>query len=201
MNDKLRHGFKADAERIAASVREELGLGGAERLDCVALAQHLGIPVLSLRDLIAYGADRTSVGQLLVAGAEFSALTVCAGTKRLIVYNPSQPRGRKANSLAHELSHVILEHPASPALDATGCRRWDGVLEAEADWLAGVLLVPREGALLWMMNNGSAAEGAAHFGVSGQLFTWRVNQTGVAKQLTFLPKGGPQTGAFARTRR
>ena len=104
-------------------------------------------------------------GPTLGAGAEFSALTVCAGTKRIIVYNPSQPRGRKANSLAHELSHVILEHPASPTLDATGCRRWDGVLEAEADWLAGVLLVPREGALLWMMKNGSAAEGAAHFGV------------------------------------
>lgn len=198
MTDKLRHGFKAEAERIAASVREELGLGVSDPLDCLKLAEHLGIPVLSLRDLLKYGAPNSSITQLLNSGAEFSALTVCSGTRRLIVYNPSHPRGRRSNSLAHELAHIILEHPASPALDASGCRRWDDTLEGEADWLAGALLVPREGALLWMMKNGTAETGAQHFGVSQQLFDWRINQTGVARQLTFIGKGRPKARAYIR---
>jgi hypothetical protein len=201
MTDKFRHGFKAEAERISVSLREELGLRPEDRLDCLKLAAHLGIPVLSLRDLIKHGARIGSVNQLLASGAEFSALTVCEGTRKIIVFNPSQPKGRKANSLGHEIAHVLLEHPASPALDATGCRRWDGTLEAEADWLGGALLVPREGALLWMMNHGNLAEGAVHFGVSQQLFTWRVNNTGVARQLTFIGKGAPPTRAFTRFNR
>ncbi len=201
MNDKLRHGFKAEAERIATAVRTELGLSVADRLDCLALAKHLEVPVLSVRDLLGYGAPRTSVDRLLAAGAEFSALTVCAGTRKLIVYNSSHPRGRRANSLAHELAHILLEHPAAPALDDGGCRRWDGTLEAEADWLAGALLVPRDGALLWMKRSGSVAAGATHFGVSQQLFTWRVNQTGISRQLTFLGSASRPGRVFSPTKR
>src|SRR5438093_1085032 len=115
MTDKFKHGFKAEAERIAVSVREELELGVTDPLDCLKLAEHLCIPVLSLRELQTHGAHISSIRQLLNAGAEFSALTVRRGTYRLIVYNPSHPRGRRANSLGHELAHVILEHPASPA--------------------------------------------------------------------------------------
>jgi hypothetical protein len=198
MSEKLRHGFKAEAERIALSVREELDLPVNARLDALVLAKHFEIPVISLRDLLQCGAPISSVNQLIRSGAEFSALTVCSGTSRLIVYNPSHPRGRRANSLAHELSHVILEHPSSPALDESGCRRWDAVLEAEADWLAGALLVPREGALLWMMKHNSVTSGAAHFGVSQQLFSWRVNQTGVSRQLIFIGNGRAKARAYPR---
>ena len=70
-----------------------------------------------------------------------------------------------------------------PALGVGGCRYWDPALEAEADWLAATLLVPREGALAWRRTGGSDAEGARHFGVSSALFRWRVNQTGVSNQL------------------
>ena len=191
--DELRRGFKAEAERLAVAVREGLGLDQTDRFDCFDLATDLGVPVLSLTAMAARGAATASVDHLSRSGTEFSALTVCAGTARLIVYNPNHPPGRKANSLAHELSHILLEHPAAPALDATGCRRWDGVCEAEADWLAGCLLVPREGALLMLLQNLSPASGAAHFGVSKRLFEWRVNQTGVARQLTFLGRQRPRT--------
>src|SRR5580693_4946904 len=85
---------------------------------------------------------------------------------------------RRANSLAHELSHILLEHPMSPALGDGGCRSWDARLEAEADWQAGALLVPRDAGLVWMRSNGSLEQGATHFGVSIPLFQWRVNQTG-----------------------
>ncbi len=183
MSGGLRYGFKTEAERIALSVRAELGLAPTDRLDSLALAAHLGIPVVSLKELLLDGAERANITRLLAVEARFSAATVCAGTRRLIIYNPAHPPGRQANSLCHELSHVVLEHPPSPALGVGGCRAWDATLEAEADWLAAVLLVPREGALAWIRRGGDELSGALHFGVSQALFRWRVNQTGVVKQL------------------
>lgn len=146
MTDTLRHGFKAEAERIALATRAELGLSARDRLDALLLAEHLAIPVVSLRDLQAGGARAESVACLLSTDAGFSALTVCCGTRRLVVYNPAHPPGRRANSVAHELSHVILEHPPEPMIGLGGCRRWNVRMEAEADWLASTLLVPRDAA-------------------------------------------------------
>ena len=48
MAAELRRGFKADAERIAELVRRDLGLEPLDRIDCFALAEALGIPVVSL---------------------------------------------------------------------------------------------------------------------------------------------------------
>jgi hypothetical protein len=181
--EELRRGFKAEAESIAQGVRAELGLGPLDALDCFALAQAWGIPVVSLGDLREDGAEDRSVRRLLSEEAGFSATTVVLGPRRLIVYNPRQPPGRRASNLAHELSHVILEHNAAPAIGIGGCRHWDGVQEAEADWLGAALLVPRESALEWMRQNGDLDDGARTFGVSVELFRWRVNHTGVVRQL------------------
>ena len=81
------------------------------------------------------------------------------------------------------MSHLVLEHEAAPAIGVGGCRHWDGAQEAEADWLGAAMLVPRESALQWMLRHGDLEEGAANFGVSVDLFRWRVNHTGVARQL------------------
>lgn len=179
----LRRGFKAHAERLAGSIRQRLGRTARMPLEGLVLAQHLGIPVISLTDLRRDVRDPRSIRRLLSGQSGFSAVTVCRGILRLIVFNPAHPPGRRANSLVHELSHIILEHEPAPALAEFGCRIWDEQAESEADWLAGVLLVPREGALWWMRNGGDLAGGATHFGVSEALFRWRVNQTGVMRQV------------------
>jgi Zn-dependent peptidase ImmA (M78 family) len=183
MTDELRRGFKTDAERIAQLVRQDLGLGPLDPLDCFALAEEWGIPVVSLGELREDGASDASIKRLLSADAGFSATTICVGHRRLIVYNPRHASGRRANSVAHEVSHMILEHVPAPAIGAGGCRHWNAQEEAEADWLAGVLLVPRDSALAWMLRSGDIEEGAAHFGVSVNLFRWRVNHTGVMRQV------------------
>jgi uncharacterized protein DUF955 len=180
---ELRRGFKSDAERTAELVRSDLGLGLLDRLDCFALAEGWGIPVVSLGELREDGASEVSIRRLLSPEAGFSATTVVVGPRRLIVYNPRQEPGRKANSLAHELAHVILEHEAAPAIGVGGCRHWDGRQEAEADWLGGALLVPRAGALEWMLESGDIDAGASNFGVSLALFRWRINHTGVVRQV------------------
>ena len=180
---ELRRGFKSDAERTAELVRNDLGLGLLDRLDCFALAEGWGIPVVSLGELREDGASEVSIRRLLSPEAGFSATTVVVGPKRLIVYNPRQEPGRKSNSLAHELAHVILEHEAAPAIGVGGCRHWDGRQEAEADWLGGALLVPRAGALEWMLESDDIEAGASNFGVSLALFRWRINHTGVVRQV------------------
>jgi hypothetical protein len=183
MASSLPYGFKAAAERLAAAVRADLGLGPFAPIDCTEVCRELGIPIITVPELLLSGASPKSIQRIISADAGFSAMTVAAGTRRLIVYNPRHPAGRRANSLAHELSHILLEHPMSPALGDGGCRSWDARLEAEADWQAGALLVPRDAGLLWMRSNGSLEQGATHFGVSIPLFQWRVNQTGVVRQL------------------
>ena len=183
MAEELRRGFKAEAESIAQLVRAELGLGALDALDCFALAEAWGIPVVSLGELREDGAKDSSVRRLLSEDSGFSATTVVLGTKRLIVYNPRQPPGRGASNLAHELSHLILEHEAGPAIGIGGCRHWDGVQEAEADWLGASMLVPRESALEWLRYSSDLEHGARNFGVSIELFRWRVNHTGVVRQL------------------
>lgn len=180
---KLPYGFKAEAERISVEIRTELGLSSHDRLVCENLALHLDIPVIGLTELLAAGADARWIRLLQSSGAKFSALTVLEGTRRLIVFNQRHPPGRRANSLAHELSHTLLDHPSNPAIGEGGCRRWDNQVESEADWLAGALLVPREGALSWCRSGRSITDGAAHFGISTALFAWRVNHTGILKQV------------------
>jgi len=181
--DELRRGFKSDAERTAELVRGDLALGPLDRLDCFALAEAWGIPVVSLGELREDGASEASIRRLMSPDAGFSATTVLVGPRRLIVYNPRNEAGRKASSLAHELAHVILEHEAAPAIGVGGCRHWDGRQEAEADWLGSALLVPRAGALAWMLERDDIDSGASNFGVSLELFRWRVHHTGVLRQV------------------
>jgi Zn-dependent peptidase ImmA (M78 family) len=185
MASSLRRGFKSDAEEISREIREELCVGMGERLNCQVLADHLGIPVAPVTALEKHGASRKAIASLLEADSGFSAFTVCCGSRVSIFYNPRHPAGRHANSLAHELAHVLLEHHAHPALGDDGYRIWKPQQEAEADWLAGALLVPREGALLVLSQGLNALGAAAHFGVSVQLFSWRANQTGVIRQLEY----------------
>ena len=85
MPEKLRRGFKAEAERTAASVRANLGLSAVDRLDCLQLADALGIPVISLKELRKFGAASESITRLLRPQSGFSALTVGDGDERVAV--------------------------------------------------------------------------------------------------------------------
>lgn len=179
MDERFQRGFKAECENLAMEIRVELGLSPTSSLRPTSLAEHLGIPVWPVTELLDF---ETRARDIKAALRVLSAFTVTRGNYRAIFYNPYHPPGRTANSLAHELSHVLLEHTPTVAV-VDGNRAWDGRQEAEADWLAGALLVPREGALRWLRNGGQMALGSAHFQVSDELFRWRINQTGVARQL------------------
>jgi Zn-dependent peptidase ImmA (M78 family) len=173
----LRRGFKAEAERIAIELRGELGLDAQRRLDPKVLAEHLHVPVLTLRDLAHIA--REDVEYFLERGSStFSAATIHVGRfKRVIVTNPAHATTRQMNSLCHELSHIVLDHEAE-APSSSGGRSWNGVQEREADWLAGCLLIPRDAARAAARRGHTDEDVARRFGVSRALATWRMRMTG-----------------------
>jgi hypothetical protein len=177
----LGRAFKEEADALASELRAELGLQPQQRLDPFVVAAHLGVPTISLRELQnKWAADPASVELFLSsASGHFSAATVTDGSFRLIIYNESHSGGRRANSLTHELAHIVLGHEPTPISDLTGLRLWNREVEDQADWLAAALLVPRAGALALTIEGYSVTQGATHYGVSTELYQWRVNQTGV----------------------
>jgi Zn-dependent peptidase ImmA (M78 family) len=190
----VRRGFKTEAEELALEIRAELKLAPQARLIPTDLAEYLGVPVLSLQGLAPFEAGDNegdmSLGDAVAlftgpSREKLSAFTIAQDTHRLIVYNESHPETRQANSLAHELSHILLEHEPSPHSDQYGHRFWSPEIEEEANLLAAALLVPREGARIVLESGRSEAQAAKHFGVSLQLFQWRARQTGVLRQLAY----------------
>ncbi len=177
-----RRGFKTEANSTAAEVRGELGLGSMDALDPHRLARHLAVPVTALSELT----DEENVGVAYYLNEEptaFSAITVFWGTRRRIVHNDAHVLSRQRSNLAHELSHALLIHEPTPALDDLGCRLWNQDIEDEASWLAGVLLFPEDAAVFVARQRWSVESAAEHFGISTQMVNWRLRMTGALKRV------------------
>ena len=179
---QFRRGFKSQALEISKEVRTELSLHLASPLDPWRLADHLEVPVVPLRD---FEQDSPlSVNYFGKRDTEsFSAVTVFRGFRRLIVYNDAHILGRQVSNLAHELAHVLLFHTPTPAIDDTGCRNWDPEMEAEAEWLCGVLLVPDAAAFQIVEQGLSVIEAAARYGVTRRLMTFRITTSAAQRRV------------------
>lgn len=178
-----RRGFKKQAEDLALAIRQEMGLRFDEQLDPRSLAEHVGVPVFDVEDLLAFGMPKKSVRHLLGAGRkEFSAALFERSGRRLIVANSKHSINRQASNIVHEVAHLRLEHKPPTTLIEAGCRRWNPTMEREADWLAGELLVPRQAALSIARSGGDVESSALRYGVSKAMMTWRLNNSGALKQ-------------------
>lgn len=176
--------FVDDCELTSHELRTDLQLRHVDPLPVLALAELLGTPVAPLSTLLLDATHETRQAVQLLRETEvssWSAVTVHAPAGRLVVVNDKHLLGRQNNSVAHELAHGLLLHQALPALDSLGCRRWNQRHEAEADWLASVLLVPRTAAERVARNDWSDAEAGRAYGVSTQLMRWRMNMTAARK--------------------
>ncbi|MDE2183571.1 MAG: ImmA/IrrE family metallo-endopeptidase [Alphaproteobacteria bacterium] len=60
---------------------------------------------------------------------------------------------------------------------------YDKTQEAEADWLAGALLVPRDPLLWFLSRDRSTGNAASHFEVGADMIEWRRRMTGIDIQL------------------
>ncbi len=183
----MRRGFKAESERIAASIRAELGLSKVDVLDPWALAVH--------REVLVLGADKLDLApdhsaQLMVNDPDsWSGMTLAERNIKLIVLNPSHSRARQCATLMHELAHIMLDHaPASAVASGSGLvllSDYSDDQEDEADWLGAALLLPEAALLLHRGAGRSPAQIAQMFGVSLDLCNWRCRMTGVERRLAY----------------
>lgn len=185
----LRRGFKAKAERLAKSYREDLNIHPCGALCAFKLAEHLSVPIhpatkfLSLEDEILW----------LSQDCEWSALTMpnCEG-KQIILHNPFHSNGRQQSDLMHELAHIICEHKHEEINHEIplpfGMRNYNIVEEEEAKCLGSTLQLATP-CLLWAkkrkFNNEAIAE---YFKASIEMVSYRMNMTGIAKRSYYKSK-------------
>jgi Zn-dependent peptidase ImmA (M78 family) len=167
--------FLLECELIALEKRRELGLGAEDPLDPRALAADLAIEVVS----IARFRDEHAGDVRLLTKFDteaFSAATVFCGPRCVIIYNPAHTEQEINRSIAHELGHILLEHrPRWPIFDErTGERMGDPCKEAEADYLAGALLVPEVTVRRLLELERWPAGLAAPFGVTEEVLVARL---------------------------
>lgn len=155
---------------VAAEEREGLGLGLLEPLDPYALAKEHGIPVYPIDELADGQCSQEAITYFTEKRPKvWSAALVPVGSARVILENTGHSPGRRHASMAHELSHHLLEHEFGDVLlTDDGCRKFDPENEKEANFLAGELLIPYRAALKAAFAEKTNEEIAARYGVSTQ---------------------------------
>lgn len=184
MKREYRWGFKTECEEICHEVRAELGLGEYAAFDPFALAEHLLIPYEPIDSYAGEDGCGWAVTHLAGEGRdEFSAVTVYRGTRRRILYNGRNSPARRRSDVAHELSHVLLEHEPGPVRGERESRTWNAKQEKEAGWMGGVLLVPGHVALRIARLDTPLTGAASDYGVSVDLMQWRLRASGALKRV------------------
>ena len=178
----MRRGFKAEAERLAAQVRTEMGLGPYKPMDIKALACHVGAQLRTADELTSL--TKLEELEALQPGA-FSACTFDLGTRKVIVVSPLATDERRSSDASHEASHLLLGHKVREVeqLGALSFFTCDPDEEQEANWLAGCLLLPRELLVRSLRNGLDAAAIAEANTVSIQMANFRLRATGVERQV------------------
>lgn len=178
----MRRGFKTEAERLAAQVRREMGLGPYKSMDIRALVRHVGAQLRTADELT----SRSKLEKLeaLQPGA-FSACTFDLGTRKVIVVSPLASDERRRSDASHEASHLLLDHNVREVEQLGGLSFFtcDPDEEQEANWLAGCLLLPRD-LLVRSLRNGMDATAIAEANtVSLQMANFRLRATGAERQV------------------
>jgi hypothetical protein len=92
------------APRTAITVPER-----TSGLDPKLLANQLGVQVRTPEEIPSLAPE--DLEELLGGHPQaWSAISVQAAAGMIVIYNPTHDPGRINNSLAHELSHLLLEH-------------------------------------------------------------------------------------------
>jgi Zn-dependent peptidase ImmA (M78 family) len=178
----LERGFRSRVLALGLEVRSEIGLSAVDVLDPLELASWLGIPVVALSTLSQHAS--AAVAHLTAVNPSvFSAVTVFAGPRRVIVHNDAHAPTRQRSNLAHELCHGLLLHPPTPPLETTGINAAEADYEEEAAWFAGALLIPDAAALAIARNYWTNVEAAEHFGLSEHMVAFRMNTTAARRRV------------------
>lgn len=181
----FRRGFKSWCESVALQYRSVLGLQPTDRLSSPRLAAHLGVRVLAIEAVP--GLPRGALTQLTKRDpASWSAVMLTHRNVNVVVMNTTHSPGRQSSSLAHECSHIILNHKPAQAMQSSGgifISSYSRQQEDEADWLGGTLLLPRVALLRIAQQGLKYREHAREYCVSEDLLRMRLDRTGVNLQM------------------
>ena len=178
---EFRRGFKAQANRIAVGLRKQLGKSKTDSLDPRNVFSLFSIPVVPLTDFQKNCPDSTAL--LLSQSGGFSAILLPVGHgKRVVIHNDSHSPGRQNSNLAHELAHILLVHPLETVCTGDLGRESNSLVESEAAYLGGCLLVPNEAAhrlAVLKVDGNSAVE---KYGVSQDMINYRLRVSGALRR-------------------
>jgi IrrE N-terminal-like domain len=179
----LRRGFKAEASRISLGLREDLRLAPEAPIDLHAAAAKLRVAIVPLSEFAnEYPIAVKQLTEIDPMAWSAGLLPVGVG-KRILLHNDAHSPGRQSSNIAHELAHVLLEHPCTLPLDASGCRVVDRDVEEEANWLAGVILIPDAAAVHIVRSALTTEETCRLYSVSIDLLRMRINLSGARKRV------------------
>lgn len=181
----FNRGFKTSCENIARQQRRNLSLAPVDPINPRSLAKHLGIRVRTVEEVP--GLSPNCVRTLLHEDADsWSAITLSANGKSIIILNSSHAPTRLASDLVHEIAHIMLGHkPARIDLTEDGSlmlSTYSRQQEDEANWLAGCLLLPRDALVLIRRQRLDLTAAARKYGTSMDMLRYRINVTGVDYQ-------------------
>lgn len=181
----MRYGFKAQAERISAEARQALGVSAIGPLDAKRYAAHVGVQILTIEELGLSGEARRQL--LEVDPTSWSGMAIRESGLIGVLVNPTHSPERQDSTMMHELSHIVLKHvPIRVDVSSAGIllvSEYSEDDEDEANWLAGALLLPRDALKRYRERGWPAAKIIAHFGVSQDMYNWRIRMTGVEVQM------------------
>ena len=179
----LRRGFKAEAERLATDIWSTMGLSPGDCMAAPELAKHVGCTVHPADELV----DIAKLRHLKrIQDDAFFACTFKLPERHAIVFNPLMPETRRNSDIAHEVSHIVLDHQLSrlERLGDVAFLSCDKHQEDEAAWLSGCLLLPRFALVHDLMRGMQSTTIAKNRVLSQDMVDYRRRVTGVERQLS-----------------
>src|SRR5690606_1395166 len=94
------------------------------------------------------------------------------------------------SNLMHELAHVICEHTQTSShrgiIVPMSMREYNAVQEEEATTLGAALMISRDGLVWALKKRWSHSTIGKYYNASDEMVRFRINSTGVLKQLKYL---------------
>ena len=187
---KFKSGFKKWCDDKSLQLRKQLKLNDFSPLCAIELSKHLGIPIWKPHDV--QGLSEEILTELLFDSKQhWSAVTIPIDeNKNLIIHNTSHSPARQQSNLMHEIAHVICAHKVPKVKYDLGLsgflRNYDQTQEDEAEWLGSCLQLPRTALLHSLKRSMSIEEISIKYNASQKMVNFRINVTGVKKQLSYM---------------
>ena len=182
----LKHGFKAEADRLAEKYRAELNISKFDPLDAFKLAEHLLVQVFTVDEI--FEDNESDMRYAVLSNKEkFNAMWMPnSDGEKIIIHNSNHSCKRQQSNLMHELAHIIRGHEI-PDEAAIMCRQFNlpyinPLHEQEAKFLGGCLQLTRPGLQWALKNNLSYEQISDYYTASKEMVNYRIKISGVERQ-------------------